>query len=92
MPDERDGVHTKKGADSPEEIRRCLSCDKPVCDNCLQFGKPMLPVSKYDDELMGECIRAGMSNLAIAARLKIGVAGIKNYRTKWRYLHPDEQY
>lgn len=87
---EREETHAKNGADTPEEIQMCLSCTKAVCDNCLQYGKAPPPTSKYDDKLMSECIRAGMSNLAIAARLKIGVASIKRYRTKWRYLHPNE--
>lgn len=26
--------------DSPEDIKTCLSCDKPSCDNCMKTGGP----------------------------------------------------
>lgn len=44
-------------ADSPEQVRACLSCPKPACTNCLERrrGRPYVPArSKLDARARGQ--------------------------------------
>lgn len=46
-------------ADSPEQVRACLSCPKPACTNCLERrrGRPYVPArSKLDARARGQKI------------------------------------
>ncbi len=39
MADGRIGVRLLTGYDKPEQIERCLNCQKKECNNCVRTGK-----------------------------------------------------
>ena len=69
------GVIGCDGADSPEMIRRCLSCTKEVClgeESCARGYRPLLTVPVGQGRIKGYAARlaeAGMSVRDIARKL-----------------------
>lgn len=84
--------------DSPEEIRKCLSCPRAKCVNCLspyyvppkqKKNKRGVPVTAFGngEELHFECVREAAAAMfvtesAIQQALRVGCR-CKNYY--WRY-------
>lgn len=76
---------TYHACDSPEKIKKCLNCTKPVCNNCL--GGINRRVSRGTGKCYAEgkeeflaCMKSGMSMLATAR--KVGITSETCYR--WR--------
>lgn len=78
--------------DTPEQIEKCLKCDKLRCDDCLGTRYKRTTSRAYgriDEQDFFECYLSGYSDSEIALELGVNYNSVRDYR-KRRGLEKNE--
>lgn len=71
--------------DNPAEIKKCLSCKKKKCTNCLQYVKTYRNIpDKYNRDYITEFLQSNRKLKDAAAELGVSVRTIQDFIGLWR--------